>query len=100
MLGVAGALTFATKLRAREIAVELVLGADPRRIRRRVVRQAMTAAAAASGRGLALGVGVGRLMFTALFGVGAADPTAIAFSTAVILLAAWGSVRSRLAPGD
>ena len=91
MIGVTGALTFATKQRAREHAIELAMGADARRIRGRVVRQAMTAAGAASVMGLGLGVGVGRWMSTALFGVRAADPTAIVLSIALILLVAWGA---------
>jgi ABC-type antimicrobial peptide transport system permease subunit len=39
--------------------------------------------------GLALGIGAGRLLSTALFGVQAADPTALAISIALVLFVAW-----------
>jgi putative ABC transport system permease protein len=89
MLGVAGALTYTMRQRAREIAIELAIGADPRDLSRRLIRRTMTAAAAAVAIGLALGIGAGRLLSTALFGVQAADPTALAVSIALVLFVAW-----------
>jgi hypothetical protein len=89
MLGVAGALSYAMKQRARETAIELAIGADPRAIRGRIVRHTMTSAAAAVLVGLALGITTGHFMSAALFGVRAADPIAVALSIAVVLLVAW-----------
>ena len=89
MLGVAGALTYAMKQRAREIAIEFAIGADPRAIRSRIIRHTMLAASAAVTIGLALGIGIGHVMSTALFGVHAADPIAVVISTGMVLLVAW-----------
>jgi predicted permease len=89
MLGVAGALTYAMKQRAREIAIELAIGADPRDIRGRIIRHTMVAATAAVVIGLTVGIGTGHVMSTALYGVHAADPIAVAISMAMVLLVAW-----------
>ena len=70
LIGVAGALTYATRLRTRELAIELAIGAEPRDMERRVVRQALTATGVALLIGLGAGVGLGRLMSASLYGVG------------------------------
>jgi putative ABC transport system permease protein len=84
-----GALTYATKQQAREIAIELALGADARHVRHRIVRQAMLAATMAVGIGLALGIGFGHLASTTLFAIRAAEPVALILSAALVLLVAW-----------
>jgi putative ABC transport system permease protein len=89
LVGVAGALSHATRQRTREIAIELALGAEPRAVRRRVIRHAVLAAAIAIGTGVAAGIGIGRLMTATLYGVVAADPTSIAGTAALILSVAW-----------
>ena len=89
LIGVAGALSHATRLRTHEIAIELALGAEPRSVRLRVVRQAVFAAAIAIGSGIAAGIGIGRLMSAALYGIVAADPTSIAGTAGLILAVAW-----------
>jgi putative ABC transport system permease protein len=77
LAGIAGALSYATTQRLREIGIRLALGAEPRDIRRRVVGSAF----AALGGGLIVGLGggvlMGRLMSAYLFGVRAIDPITI-----------------------
>lgn len=91
MLGVAGALAYATKQRAREIAIELALGAEARDVRRRIVRHALRSATAAVAMGLALGIGIGQLSSSALFGVRPADPVAIVVSIGLVVIVAWAA---------
>jgi putative ABC transport system permease protein len=89
LIGVAGALTYATRQRVREIAIELAIGADPRDIERRVVRQALMATSVALLIGLAAGMALGRALSTSLYGVGAIDAAATAGSAVLILAVAW-----------
>jgi predicted permease len=91
MLGVAGALAYATKQRAREIAIELAIGADARDIRSRIVRHALRSAIVAVAMGLALGIGIGQVTSSALFGVRAADPIAVVLSIGLVLIVAWAA---------
>jgi predicted permease len=89
MVGLLGALSYDTRSRSHEIAVRLALGAEPGRIRRRVVGRALGLV----GAGLVVGVGggwlVGRLMDSYLFGVSAVDPTTTAAVGGVLLAGAW-----------
>jgi predicted permease len=89
LAGIAGALSYATSQRLREIGIRLALGAEPRDIRRRVVGRAF----AALGLGFALGLGggvlMGRLMSAYLFGVRAADPVTVSGVAVVLALVAW-----------
>jgi len=89
MVGLLGALSYDMRSRSHEIAVRLALGAEPGRIRRRVVARALGLVSA----GLVVGVGggwlVGRLMDSYLFGVSAVDPTTTAAVGGVLLAGAW-----------
>ena len=104
MIGVAGALSFAMRQRTREIAIRFALGADPRAVKRRVVIQALAAAAVAIAAGVALGAGVGRVTSAFLYGVSPIDARVVAMSAAVMLavagLAAWLPARraARISP--
>jgi putative ABC transport system permease protein len=89
LVGVAGALSHATRRRTREIAIALALGAEPRAVRQRVIGHAVLAAAIAIGMGVAAGIGIGRLMAATLYGVVAADPTSIAGTATLMLVVAW-----------
>ena len=81
-------IAYLVSLRRREIGVRLALGATPANVRRLVVRHALTDAV----MGVALGlVGVAlfaRLLASALFGVGAADPVATGRRGLVLLATA------------
>jgi putative ABC transport system permease protein len=87
--GLVGALSYDTRGRAHEIAVRLALGADPARIRRRVVTRALGLVALGLAAGLGGGWLVGRLMDSYLFGVRAADATTMAGVGGVLVLCAW-----------
>ena len=89
LIGVAGALTYATRLRTRELAIELAIGAEPRDMERRVVRQALTATGVALFIGLGAGFSLGRLMSASLYGVGSVDVGAALGCSGVILSVAW-----------
>jgi hypothetical protein len=89
IIGVAGALSYSTSQRTREIAIELAMGAEPGDMEHRVVRQALTAALMALLVGLGAGMGIAGLMSTTLFGVGVVDPTTIAVSVGLVLFVAW-----------
>ena len=89
LIGVGGALTYATRQRTRELAIELAIGAEPRDMERRVVRQALTATGVALLIGLGAGVSLGRLMSASLYGVGSVDLVAALGCSGVILVVAW-----------
>ena len=86
LIGVAGAITCATRQRTRELAIELAIGVEPRHIERRVLAQALFSAAIGLSVGLGAGILVGRATSAALFGVGAVDPAAIIACSIVIVL--------------
>jgi putative ABC transport system permease protein len=98
LIGAAGAITYATRQRTRELAIELAIGAEPRHIERRIVRQALSGAAVALVIGVGAGALLGRTMSAALYGVGAIDPAAGVVCSVVILLSvcigAWIPARS------
>jgi hypothetical protein len=89
LLGVAGALSHATRQRLHDIAVTLAIGASPADIRRGILRQAVGAAMLAVGVGLGIGVMSGRLISAVLYDVGAVNLGAlVASGTLIILLVA------------
>jgi putative ABC transport system permease protein len=86
LLGVAGALSYATRQRMHDIAVTLAIGASPRDIRRRIVRQSLGVAVVAVVIGLAMGVAGGRVISGVLYDVGALNLGALVATGSVILL--------------
>ena len=91
VIGVAGAVSFTTRQRTRDIAIELAIGAEARNIVHRVVRQTLRATAVALAIGLAGGALVGRILSAFLYGVPAFDPLTTVVSGVVIVAAAWGA---------
>jgi putative ABC transport system permease protein len=89
VIGVAGAVSFTTRQRTRDIAIELAIGAQPRDIVHRVVRQTLGATAVALAIGLAGGALVGRILSAFLYGVPAIDPPTAVVSGVVVIAAAW-----------
>jgi predicted permease len=73
-LGLFGVLSYGVKLRSREFAIRMALGAEPGRIRRIVLRQGLTLAAIGIGAGLLGALALSRLMATMLFQVSPLDP--------------------------
>jgi predicted permease len=93
LTGIAGALTYATEQRTREIGIRIALGAAPADIGSAVVRSAAVAIAAGLIVGLGGGVLMGRVMTSYLFRVGGVDPITIVGVTVVLSIvgvcAAW-----------
>jgi predicted permease len=89
LVGITGALNYATELRTREIGIRLALGALPRDIRRAVGRTALVAATLGLGAGLVGGILMGRLMSAYLFGVNAVDPATIVGVAVVLAVVGW-----------
>jgi predicted permease len=91
--GVYAILAFWVSERRRELALRLVLGADPGRTARLVLRRGLTLAVAGIAAGAAIALGTTRLIASLLYGVHPADPLTFAASAAcllaVALLACW-----------
>jgi ABC-type antimicrobial peptide transport system permease subunit len=85
-VGLYGVVSYMVKLRARELAIRMALGADPGAVRRQIMRQAV----AVAGLGIVLGLGatlpLTRGLSALLFDVAPTDGTTLAL--AVVLLAA------------
>ena len=103
-LGTYGVVAFAVQQRTREFGIRLAIGADGRRVRALVLRQALGLVAAGAMLGLGGAVLAGRLVATLLFGVTPFDPwsylAATALLGAAVLTAAWWPARraSRVNP--
>jgi predicted permease len=106
VIGVAGAVSFTTRQRTRDIAIELAIGAEPRDIVHRVVGQTLLATAVALAIGLAGGALVGRILSAFLYAVPAVDALTAALSGVVVIAAAWCAAivparrAGRLSPAD
>jgi predicted permease len=103
-LGIYGVLAYAVAQRSREIGLRIALGASTDRIRGMVVRQVAAMAAVGLALGIVAAVLLGRAARGVLYGVGTADPVALAGGalvlTAVVLGAAYFPARhaSRVDP--
>jgi ABC-type antimicrobial peptide transport system permease subunit len=84
-VGLYGVMTYNVSRRTREIGLHLALGAVPREILVRVLRDAMTVCAIGLILGLAMAFATTRLLSTFLFGLTPHDPTTLT-ATALILL--------------
>ncbi|HEY0874289.1 MAG TPA: ABC transporter permease [Vicinamibacterales bacterium] len=87
--GIAGALSYATRQRTREIGIRMALGAEPGDILRAVGRTALSMIVAGTALGVAGGILMGRAMSAYLFGVRTADPPAILGTAALLLIIGW-----------
>lgn len=92
-LGLFGVLSYGVKLRSREFAIRMALGAEPGEIRRMVLRQGLIMAAIGIGAGLLGALALSRLMATMVFQVSPLDPLvllgAVAFLAVVAGVAAY-----------
>jgi putative ABC transport system permease protein len=97
-LGLFAVITQLVRQRQRDTVLMLALGASPRLLIRRVMREGLVMAAAGLALGLAACLATAHLFRALLFGVGAADPftlTAMAAALAVVTcLATWWPARS------
>jgi hypothetical protein len=88
LTGISGALSYAVRLRSREIAIRLALGAQAARVGREVIGRALMLAALGAAVGIVGGVAAGRLMASQLFNVEPTDALTIASVSAGILMVA------------
>ena len=87
-VGIYGILSYAVSRRRREIGIRLALGAEPRVIRRMVVRQGLTMAAIGCAVGV-LGAQLGaRLLSRFMYGTRASDPLTLGAVVAAVIAVA------------
>jgi ABC-type antimicrobial peptide transport system permease subunit len=103
-LGLYGVLSYVVAQRARDLGVRAALGASAGAVTRLVVGGGVRLAAVGAALGLLLYAAAQRALASLLYGVGAADPVAIAAGVAALgvaaLLATWLPARraARLDP--
>ena len=92
-LGLYGVIAYSVVQRRHEIGVRVALGANSRDVRGLVVREGMRLTLVGLVLGLVVAAGATRVMASLLFGVGTADPFALAgvavFVTGTALLASY-----------
>jgi putative ABC transport system permease protein len=86
MIGLYGVTRYIVSQRTTEIGVRLALGAQPRDVRRMLLRQGLSVALVGVVVGLTVAYGLTRVMASMLFEVSAHDP-AIFGATALVLIA-------------
>ena len=87
-VGIYGILSYSVSRRRREIGIRLALGAEPRTIRRMVVRQGLTMAVIGCAVGV-LGAQLGaRLLSRFMYGTRASDPLTLAAVVAAVIAVA------------
>jgi putative ABC transport system permease protein len=98
--GLVGVVSSSVARRTREIAIRSAIGAEPRHVRRLVMRQALTAALAGTVVGLTAGWWSSRWLDSLLYGIEAGDaPTLLggaALMLAVVAAATWFPARRAL----
>jgi ABC-type antimicrobial peptide transport system permease subunit len=93
-----GALAHFVRVRTREIAIRIAIGADPSAVRRMVVRRALATVGAGIFCGTALGAATGSLIAHQLFQVHPADVSTIVGVTAGLMTLTW--LASRVEPSS
>jgi putative ABC transport system permease protein len=84
VLGISGVLSYAVSQRTRELGIRVALGARPDAIVGMVVRRGATLAGIGLVAGTALFLATGRLVGSALYGVGPRDPLTIAAAASLL----------------
>jgi putative ABC transport system permease protein len=77
LVGVYGVMNYAVTQRTQEIGIRMALGAQPRQVRRLILRQGVILSSAGLFFGLAGSLGIMRLISGLLFNVSANDPTTL-----------------------
>jgi len=105
-VGLYGVMAYSVGQRTREIGIRMALGAGESTVLGMVIRGAVALLAVGGVLGLLAGIGLGQAAQGVLYGVGSADPVALAVALGVImatvLLAAWAPARraTRVNPVD
>jgi predicted permease len=98
--GLVGIVSFVVARRTREIAIRAAIGAEPRHVRRLVMRQALTAAVTGAAAGLAAGWWLSSWLESLVFGIEPGDWPTLALGAVVMLaivtLASWLPARRAL----
>ncbi len=87
MVGLYGVVAYSVSRRTREIGIRLALGAQPRSVRRMVVREAGRLVALGIAVGLACAVASAGLLRALLFGTRAWDPATLAGASSALAIA-------------
>jgi predicted permease len=85
-VGVYGVISHAVSRRRRDYAICMALGLEPRRVVSQVLRRGMTLAALGSAAGIVATLLFMRPLASLLYGVGQADPAALAGSVLALLI--------------
>ena len=88
LIGIYGVMSYIVAERTSEIGIRLALGAEPRLVRRMIVRQGSVAAVAGAVAGVAASLAGARLIESLLYGVNPRDPVIVAGTTAMLLAVA------------
>jgi ABC-type antimicrobial peptide transport system permease subunit len=92
-VGLYGVVSYMVRLRARELAIRMALGAEPGAVRRQIMRQAVAMAALGIVLGLGATLPLTRVLTALLFDVAPTDGAtlvgAVAVLAAVAALASW-----------
>jgi ABC-type antimicrobial peptide transport system permease subunit len=88
-IGLIGALTHSVRVRSRELAIRIAIGANPISLRRAVMRQALATVSVGIGLGTALGAATGSVVARSLFHVYPADLSTMVGVTLGLLGTAW-----------
>lgn len=91
VIGLYGVLADVVGRRTREIGIRIALGARPRRVAGRVVRQGMGVAAAGVALGIAGALAFGRLLESLVFRTETTDPVILVAAATALVLAAAGA---------
>ena len=98
--GLVGIVSFVVARRTPEIAIRTAIGAEPRHVRRLVMRQALTAAVTGAASGLAAGWWLSSWLDSFVFGIEPGDWPTLAFGAVVMLVivtvASWLPARRAL----
>jgi predicted permease len=84
-IGLYGIMAYTVACKTREIGIRLALGAEPKSVLWRVLRETLALVLIGIGIGVPLAVGGSRLIRSMLFGLGFADPAAILFAAALMI---------------
>lgn len=88
LVGIYGAIAYATSLRRREMGIRLALGAQPGQILALLLRRGLAVVAIGVAAGIALALGFGALASGLFYGVSGHDPLTFALAAAIMAAAA------------
>lgn len=88
-IGLMGALSYSVRVRTREIAIRIAIGADPVALRRAVVRRALATVGVGILFGTALGAATGSVIAHQLFQVHPVDVSTVIAVTAGLMALGW-----------